>query len=62
MKNKQTENAVLKPALFDRVFKPRTVTLANGHTVQQPVSRAPFIAAVVIAVVFSGWRRTRPTP
>ena len=58
MKNKQTENAAVRTALLDRIFKPRTVTLSNGHTVQQPVSRAPFIAAAVIAVVLISARMT----
>ncbi len=50
MKKKTSEKAYRVP-LFDRVFKPRTVTLPNGHTVQKPVSRTPFIAAIVIAIV-----------
>ena len=58
MKNNKTESAAVRPALFDRIFKPKTVTLANGHTVQQPVSRGPFIAALVIAVVFISARMT----
>lgn len=58
MKNNQTEEIVVRPALFDRVFKPRTVTLPNGHTVQKPVSRMPFIAAIVLAVVFISARMT----
>ena len=51
MKNNQTNDAVVKPALFDRIFRPKTITLSNGHTVEKPVSRAPFIAAIVVAVV-----------
>ena len=58
MKNNQTEEIAVRPALFDRVFKPRTVTLPNGHTVQKPVSRMPFIAAIVLAVVFISARTT----
>lgn len=51
MKKKAAEAAVRTP-LFDRIFKPRTVTLPNGHTVQRPVSRTPFIVVLVIAVIF----------
>ena len=58
MKKSKTEGAAVRPALFDRIFKPRTITLSNGHTVQQPVSRAPFIAALVIAVVLISARMT----
>lgn len=38
-------------ALFDRIFKPKTITLSNGHTVNKPVSRTPFIVALLIVVV-----------
>ena len=58
MKKNQSTDVAVKPALFDRVFKPKTVTLANGHTVQKPVSRAPFIAVIVIAVVLISARMT----
>jgi len=58
MKSNQNNDQAVRPALFDRVFKPRTVTLANGHTVQKPVPRAPFIAVAVIAVVLISARMT----
>ena len=58
MKEKNNAEALARPALFDRVFRPKTITLANGHTVQQPVSRAPFVAAAVIAVVLISARMT----
>ena len=58
MKKRNIAEAAARPALFDRVFKPRTITLANGHTVRQPVSRAPFIAVIVIAVVLISARMT----
>jgi len=57
MKKRTTEQAYKAP-LFDRIIKPRTVTLPNGHTVQKPVSRAPFIWALVIAAVFISARVT----
>lgn len=41
-------------ALFDRIFKPKQITLANGHTVYKPVSRTPFIVVcVAIALLIS---------
>ena len=58
MKNNQMAEQAVKPALFDRVFKPRTITLSNGHTVQKPVSRGPFIAIIVAAVVIISARMT----
>ena len=51
MKKNQGKNTASGPALFDRIFKPKTITLSNGHTVQKPMPRTPFIAAVIIAVV-----------
>ena len=39
--------------LFDRIFKPETITLANGHTVERPRSRMPLIAAILVAVVWA---------
>ena len=38
--------------LFDRVFRPETITLANGHTVARPRSRTPLIAALVALALF----------
>ena len=43
-----------KTPLFDRIFKPQTITLANGNTVERPRSRLPLIAlCVVLAVIWS---------
>lgn len=45
---------VKKTPLFDRIFKPKQITLENGHTVNKPVSRTPFIlGALLIAVIIS---------
>ena len=45
---KKNATAAARTPLFDRVFKPETVTLPNGHTVLRPRSRTPLIAAIVI--------------
>ena len=37
--------------LFDRVFKPKTIRLSNGHSVQRPRSRMPLIAVLLVAMV-----------
>ncbi|MBQ8973889.1 MAG: phosphonate ABC transporter, permease protein PhnE [Clostridia bacterium] len=58
MKTNQNAELTVKPALFDRIFKPNIVTLPNGHTVEKPVSRTPFIAVLVIAIVFISARMT----
>ena len=36
---------------FDRIFKPKKMTLANGHSVEAPVSRVPFVIAATLIVV-----------
>ncbi len=55
---KKTVEAAYKTPLLDRIIKPRTITLPNGHTVQKPVSRAPFIAVIVLAMLFVSARVT----
>ena len=57
MKNRSSAAAVRTP-LFDRIFKPRTITLPNGHTVKKPMPRGPFIAALTIAVIIISARVT----
>ena len=43
-----------KTPLFDRIFKPQTITLPSGNTVERPRSRLPLIAlCVVLAVIWS---------
>ena len=57
MKKTTSETAYREP-LFDRIIPPRTITLPNGHTVLKPVSRTPFIAVIVLAVIFISARVT----
>lgn len=40
-----------KVSLFDRIFKPEHIVLSNGHTVDRPQSRVPFIACAVLIVI-----------
>ena len=44
---KKSASAGPRTPLFDRVFRPETIILANGHTVKRPRSRTPLIAALV---------------
>ncbi len=40
----EENNSVLcKETLYDKIFKPKTITLANGHSVQRRRSRTPLI-------------------
>ena len=48
---KKTATSAPRTPLFDRVFRPETITLANGHTVERPRSRTPLIAAIVVLVL-----------
>lgn len=48
---KKTAFSAPRTPLFDRVFRPETITLANGHTVERPRSRTPLIAAIVVLVL-----------
>ena len=44
---KKTASSEPRAPLFDRIFRPETITLQNGHTVLRPRSRTPLIAALV---------------
>ena len=48
---KKSATSARRTPLFDRVFRPETITLKNGHTVQRPRSRTPLIAAIVVLVL-----------
>ena len=48
---KKTASSAPRTPLFDRVFRPETITLKNGHTVERPRSRTPLIAAIVVLVL-----------
>ena len=48
---KKTASSGPRTPLFDRVFRPETITLSNGHTVERPRSRTPLIAAIVVLVL-----------
>ncbi len=40
-----------KVKLFDRIFKPQVITIANGHTTVRPRSRMPFILIILVIVI-----------
>ena len=50
---KKKASAEYRVPLFDRIFKPEMITLANGHTVARPRSRMPLIAASIIAALWA---------
>jgi len=49
-----SENSVQvqKPALFDRIFHPEHIALANGHAVDRPRSRMPLILICLAIVIW----------
>lgn len=55
---KKTDSTGARVPLFDRIFKPEVITLANGHTVNRPRSRTPLISALVLAALVLSIRVT----
>ena len=49
---KKTASSEPRAPLFDRIFRPETITLQNGHIVLRPRSRTPLIAALVALALF----------
>ena len=55
---RQAAAAAQKVPLFDRIFKPATITLDNGHAVDQPKSRTPFILGFMVLIIAIAIRAT----
>ncbi len=47
----ENKNYSFKPTFYDRIFKPKTITLANGHSVTRQRSRGPVIALFLLAAI-----------
>ena len=47
-----------KVKLFDRIFKPQVITIANGHTTVRPRSRMPLMLIVLFIVLFWAFKMT----
>lgn len=57
--NQMIENRdEIKRGLFDKVFKPQKIALANGHTVERPRSRMPLILLCLALAIFLALRMT----
>lgn len=63
-KNENNPHEQDKPRvkLFDRVFRPQHITLANGHTVERPRSRTPFILALLALIIWWALKMTGFSP
>lgn len=51
MENNNT-TGLIKQTLYDRIFRPQTITLANGHTVIRRRSRLPLILVILVAAIW----------
>ncbi len=51
MENNNT-TGLIKLTLYDRIFRPQTITLANGHTVIRRRSRLPLILVILVAAIW----------
>ena len=50
---KKTAETAYRVPLFDRIFPPKTIVLANGHSVKQPRSRMPLITLIIVALILT---------
>ena len=51
-------SSLMKLTLYDRIFKPQTVTLPNGHSVQRCRSRTPVIVLFLAVAIWLSLRMT----
>ena len=51
-------SSLMKLTLYDRIFKPQTVTLSNGHSVQRRRSRAPQIVLFLVVIIWLSLKMT----
>lgn len=47
----ENSSPLLKLTLYDKIFKPQTITLENGHTVVRRRSRTPLICLLLLAAI-----------
>lgn len=48
----ENTSTVFNVTLYDRIFKPQVITLANGHTVLRRKSRTPLIIVLLAAAIY----------
>ena len=56
----ENENSpvIMKETLYDKIFKPQCITLANGHSVLRRRSRAPLIIILLAAAIYLSLKMT----
>ena len=48
----ENSHVIIKETLYDKIFKPQRITLANGHSVLRRRSRAPLIIILLAAAIY----------
>lgn len=48
----ENNSSLYKETLYDKIFKPKTITLENGHTVQKRASRTPVILIFLVLAIW----------
>ena len=48
----ENSSAIIKETLYDKVFKPQKITLANGHSVLRRRSRTPLIVLLLALAIY----------
>ena len=48
----ENSSAIIKETLYDKVFKPQKITLANGHSVLRRRSRTPLIVLLMALAIY----------
>ena len=48
----ENSSAIIKETLYDKVFKPQKITLANGHSVLRRRSRMPLIVLLLALAIY----------
>ena len=56
--DEQNTSSLMKLTLYDRIFKPQTVTLPNGHSVQRKRSRTPVIVLLIAVMIWLSLKMT----
>ncbi|MDD3335719.1 MAG: phosphonate ABC transporter, permease protein PhnE [Eubacteriales bacterium] len=49
---KSEESAATKTPLYDKIFKPKTMTIGNDHSVQKPRSKTWIVVVLLVAAVW----------
>lgn len=54
----ENTSTLYKETFYDKIFKPKTITLANGHSVNKRASRTPVILVFLVLAIWWSLRMT----